>query len=88
MSPAAQKVVSLSAGLAALVFLVWADIAGYALGVTTAGMLGMLAGAAIGMLVPSPGQHAEIVQVLREGTKAIVASAEAKASESNEALPR
>lgn len=86
MSAAAQRVTLLAAGLAALIVLVCSDVLGWGLSGMSAGALGALSGGALGILVPSPHQQTELVAVLREGAKAIAASQEPRAAESNESL--
>lgn len=88
MSPAVQKAISLAAGLAALVFLVYAELVGWVLSPTTAGMVGTIAGAGMAILVPAPGHSEKLADALREGAKAIAASREPSEQPSNEALPR
>lgn len=88
MSPAVQRATLLLSGLAALVVLVCSDVLGWGLSGMSAGALGALSGGALGILVPSPHQQSELVTVLREGARAIAASAEPRAAESNEVLPK
>lgn len=86
MSPAVQKAISLAAGLAALVFLVYAELVGWVLSPTLAGMVGSIAGAGMAILVPAPGHSEKLVEVLREGTRALAAQREPKAADSTEVL--
>lgn len=88
MDPSWKAPVAVALAVVAVSVLVAGDVLSWGLSIASAGLLGSIAGGGLGYLVKSPGEQAKLVEVLREGTKAIAATREPSESPSDAELPK